>query len=65
MLMNSIQAAADESSLKSCRSWELTGWSYVLVSWGVRFAHCEFPEEIDVGIEGFPEQGANSGQLEA
>lgn len=70
-LLNSMKAAADvveaidDPSLKSRRGWDLTGWSYVLVPWGVRFTHCDFPEEIDVGIEDFPEQGANGGQHEA
>ena len=70
-LLNSMKEAADvveaidDPSLQSRRCWDLTGWSYVLVPWGVRFTHCDFSEEIDVGIEGFPEQGANGGQHEA
>lgn len=31
--------AIDNRSLQSDRGWNLTGWEYELVPWGVRFVH--------------------------
>lgn len=70
-LLNSMKAAADvveaidDPSLRSRRGWDLTGWNYMLVPWGVRFTHSAFREEIDVGVEGFAERRGNSGEGEA
>lgn len=61
-LLNSMKAAADvveaidDPSLQSRRGWDLTGWNYVLVPWGVRFTHSPFAEEIEVKVEILPER---------
>ena len=70
-LLNSMKEAADvveaidDPSLQSRRGWDLTGWSYVLVPWGVRFTRSAFREEIDVRIDAFPERRRKSGEGEA
>ena len=70
-LLTSLAAAAevveaiDAPALQSLRGWDLRGWNYVLVPWGVRFTHCDFVEEIEVRIEVFPEHRGNSGEREA
>ena len=70
-LLTSLAAAAevveaiDAPALQSLRGWDLRGWNYVLVPWGVRFTHSAFAEEIDVRIEVFPEHRGNSGEREA
>jgi len=64
-LLNSMKAAADvvesidDPSLQPRRGWNLTGWSYVLVPWGVRFTRSALGEEIYVQIEVFPERRGN------
>jgi hypothetical protein len=60
-----VVEAIDDPALQSLRGWDLTGWNYVLVPWGVRFTHSDFAEEIDVRIEVFPELRGNSGEREA
>jgi len=60
-----VAEAIDDPTLQSRRGWDLAGWNYVLIPWGVRFAHSEFPEEIDVRIEVFPERRRKSGEGEA
>jgi hypothetical protein len=60
VLLNSMKAAADvveaidDPSLQPRLGWNLTGWSYVMVPWGVRFTHSAFSEGVDVRIEVFP-----------
>jgi len=67
-LMNSMKAAADvveaidDPSLQTQWGWDLTGWSYAPVPWGVRFTHSAFREIIDVRIEVFPEPRGKSGE---
>ena len=60
-----VVEAIDDPVLQSLRGWDLRGWNYVLVPWGVRFTHRVFAEEIDVRIEVFPEHRGNSGEGEA
>lgn len=60
-----VVEAIDVPALQSLRGWDLRGWNYVLVPWGVRFTHSAFAEEIDVRIEVFPEHRGNSGEGEA
>tara|TARA_R110002072_G_scaffold289831_2_gene457111 strand:+ start:52399 stop:52635 length:237 start_codon:yes stop_codon:yes gene_type:complete len=60
-----VVEAIDAPALQSLRGWDLRGWNYVLVPWGVRFTHSAFAEEIDVRIEVFPEHRGNSGEGEA
>ena len=60
-----VVEAIDDPALQSLRGWDLRGWNYVLVPWGVRFTHSAFAEEIDVRIEVFPEHRGNSGEREA
>jgi hypothetical protein len=60
-----VVEAIDDPALQSLRGWDLRGWNYVLVPWGVRFTHSDFAEEIDVRIEVFPELRGNSGEREA
>jgi len=44
-LLNGLATAAyvvdaiDSPHLAHCRGWDLTGWSYRLVPWGVRFSY--------------------------
>ncbi len=70
-LLTSLEAAAevveaiDVPALQSLRGWDLRGWNYVLVPWGVRFAHKDFAEKIDVRIEAFVKRRGNSGEPEA
>jgi hypothetical protein len=59
-----VVEAIDDPTLQGRRAWDLTGWNYVLVPWGVRFTHSAFREEIDVRIEVFPERGGKSGEGE-
>ena len=59
-----VVEAIDDPTLQGCRGWDLTGWNYVLVPWGVRFTHSAFQEEIDVRIEVFPERRGKSGESE-
>ena len=60
-----VVEAIDDPALQSLRGWDLRGWNYVLVPWGVRFTHSAFAEEIDGRIEVFPEHRGNSGEREA
>lgn len=60
-----VVEAIGDPALQSLRGWDLRGWNYVLVPWGVRFTHSAFAEEIDVRIEVFPEHRGNSGEGEA
>ena len=60
-----VVEAIDAPVLQNLRGWDLRGWNYVLVPWGVRFTHSAFAEEIDVRIEVFPEHRGNSGEGEA
>ena len=60
-----VGEAIDVPALQSLQGWDLRGWNYVLVPWGVRFTHSAFAEEIDVRIEVFPEHRGNSGEREA
>ena len=60
-----VVEAIDDPPLQSLRGWDLTGWNYVLVPWGVRFTHSAFAEEIDVRIEVFAERRGNSGERES
>ena len=60
-----VVEAIDDPALQSHQEWDLKGWSYVLVPWGVRFTHSVFAEEIDVRIEVFPEHPGNTGEREA
>ena len=60
-----VVEAIDAPVLQNLRGWDLRGWNYVLVPWGVRFTHRVFAEEIDVRIEVFPEHRGNSGEGEA
>ena len=60
-----VVEAIDDPALQCLRGWDLKGWSYVLIPWGVRFTHRVFAEEIDVRIEVFPEHRGNSGEGEA
>lgn len=60
-----VVEAIDDPTLQGRRGWDLTGWNYVLVPWGVRFTHSAFREEIDVRIEFFPERRSRSGDGEA
>ena len=46
-----VVEAIDDPALQSIRGWDLKGWSYVLVPWGVRFTHSVFAEEIEVKVE--------------
>ncbi len=70
-LLTSLAAAAevveaiDAPALQSLRGWDLRGWNYVLVPFGVRFTHSAFAEEIDVRIEVFVKRRGNSGEPEA
>ena len=59
-----VVEAIDDPPLQSLRGWDLTGWNYVLVPWGVRFTHSAFREEIDVRIEVFAERRGKSGEGE-
>jgi len=60
-----VVEAIDVPALQSLRGWDLRGWNYVLVPWGVRFTHSDFALEIDVSIEVFPEHRGNRGEREA
>lgn len=60
-----VVEAIDDPTLQSSRGWNLTGWTYMLVPWGVRFTHSDFREEIEVRIELFPECRRKSGQADA
>lgn len=60
-----VVEAIDDPTLQGRRGWDLTGWTYVLVPWGVRLAHSAFSEEIDLRIEVFPERRGKSGEGEA
>lgn len=60
-----VVEAIDDPALRSLRGWDLRGWNYVLVPWGVRFTHSDFAEEIGVRVEVFPEHRGNSGEREA
>ena len=57
-----VVEAIDDPALQDRRGWDLAGWNYVLVPWGVRFTHSAFGEAIDVRIEVFPER--SDGQKE-
>ena len=59
-----VVEAIDDPALQGRRGWDLTGWNYVLVPWGVRFTHNAFEGEIDVRIEVFPERRGKSGESE-
>ena len=37
-----VVEAIDVPAFQSLRGWDLRGWNYVLVPWGVRFTHCDF-----------------------
>lgn len=60
-----VVEAIDDPTFQRFRGWNLRGWNYVLVPWGVRFTHSAFREEIDVRIELFPERRGKSGEGEA
>jgi len=60
-----VVEAIDDPGIQSLQGWNLTGWNYVLVQWGVRFTHSDFREEIDVRIEVFPERRGKCGEGEA
>jgi hypothetical protein len=60
-----VVEAIDVPALQSLRGWDLRGWNYVLVPWGVRFTHSAFAEEIAVTIEVFAERRGDRGQREA
>ena len=60
-----VVEAIDDPPLQSLRGWDLTGWNYVLVPWGVRFTHSAFAEESDLRIEVFAERRGNSGERES
>lgn len=70
-LLTSLEAAAevveaiDVPALQSLRGWDLRGWNYVLVPFGVRFTHSAFAEESDLRIEVFAERRGNSGERES
>lgn len=51
-----VVEAIDDPALQSHQGWDLKGWSYVLVPWGVRFTHSVFAEEIEVKVEILPER---------
>jgi hypothetical protein len=57
--------AIDDPTLQSRRGWNLSGWTYMLVPWGVRFTHSNFQEEIEVRIEIFQESSRKCGKAEA
>lgn len=67
-LLTSMEAAADvveaidNPSLQADRGWDLSGWRYSLVLWGVRFTYLNRPEEIDIRIEVFPNRLTNGDQ---
>lgn len=60
-----IVEAIDNPSLQIGRGWDLTGWRYSLVVWGVRFTHLNLPGEIEFKIEVFPSRLTNGRQPEA
>ena len=51
-----VVEAIDDPVLQSLRGWDLRGWNYVLVPWGVRFTHRVFAEEIEVKVEILPDR---------
>lgn len=51
-----VVEAIGDPALQSRRGWDLRGWSYVLVPWGVRFTHSAFAEEIEIKTEALPER---------
>lgn len=57
-----VVEAIDDPAVQSLRGWDLRGWNYVLVPWGVRFMHRDSLEEIDVRIEVFPESRHKTGE---
>jgi hypothetical protein len=59
-----VVEAIDDPAIQCFRGWDLKGWSYVLVPWGVRFTHSVFREEIDIRIEVFPERRGIRGEGE-
>ena len=50
-----VEAIVDPT-LQCLRGWDLKGWSYVPVPWGVRFTHSVFAEEIEVKVEILPDR---------
>ncbi|REJ90666.1 MAG: hypothetical protein DWQ35_15805 [Planctomycetota bacterium] len=51
-----VVEAIDDPTLQCLRGWDLKGWSYVPVPWGVRFTHSVFAEEIEVKVEILPDR---------
>lgn len=56
-LLTSLAAAADvveaidDPGLQARWGWDLAGWSYAPVPWGVRFTHSNPQDEIDAEVE--------------
>lgn len=56
-LLTSLEAAADvveaidDPDLQAQRGWDLAGWSYTPVPWGVRFTHFNQHNRIDTEVE--------------
>lgn len=56
-LLTSLEVAADvleaidDPGLQTRWGWDLAGWSYAPVPWGVRFTHCNPQDEIDAEVE--------------
>jgi len=67
-LLTSIEVAAevveaiDNPRLQAGKGWDLSGWRYSMVLWGVRFAYLDPPEEIVIRIEVLPNRLPNGGQ---
>ena len=59
-----VVEAIDVPALQGHRGWDLRGWTYVMVPWGVRFMHSAFDEEIDIRVEVFPKRCGKIGEGE-
>jgi len=58
--------AIDDPKLQNRRGWDLTGWNYVLIPWGVQFTQSAIREKIEIRIEVFPaRRGKSGGEREA
>lgn len=60
-----VVEAIDDPIFQSLRGWDLEGWNYVLVPWGVMFTHTDYRENIEVRIEVFTERLGKNGPGEA
>jgi len=50
---SNVIEAIDDTRLQHSKGWDLTGWHYELVPWGVRFFHADHQESIYVFVSVF------------